>query len=164
MHAVAMITSPTRSGRARISRGASGSANFAEEVIGVIIPRAERAVARFGKAAVVRRFVGEQLGESSSELVRVVRVCGGAAAGAGDFANGPIDAADAGPAVPEALQNRQAESLAQRRVYRKRTIPIRFVQRVVADVTQPPHGPSAFGESLDFPEDCESPVLRRASD
>src|ERR1041384_6982247 len=135
MHAVAMITSPTRSGRARISRGASGSANFAEEVIGVIIPRAERAVARFGKAAVVRWFVGEQLTQSLSERFRVVWVCGVAAAGAGDFTNGPIDAADAGTAVPEALQNRQAESLAQRRIHPERTNPIRFLQPPVADVS-----------------------------
>src|ERR1017187_4410778 len=159
-----MITSPTRSGRAMSRRDASGSANFAAEVICIVIPGSEFAVARFRKQPAVGRFTYEQLAHCRSERVDIGGVHHQAPAAIRDFGNRAIITANARASMPEAFQNGQTEALPHGWIDRERTIPIRFVQYLVGNVTQPFHGSPAFRLPLDHSEDGRPPVRGGTSD
>src|ERR1017187_1604626 len=88
---------------------------------------------------------GQRCGLGAGDREATTTACG--------FANGALRATHARASMPQALEDRQAESFAHRRVHGERTIAIRLVEGLVADVTQPFQRTTPFYPPIPFATD-----------
>src|SRR5262245_16432175 len=102
--------------------------------MGVIVPGTEAAAAGLGEQTIIEVRIQEQLAQPVGQRLGVSTGHGQAPATGGDFAERPVGAADAGSSMPLAFEDRQAETFAERWVHGERAIPIRLMQRVIADM------------------------------